>query len=309
MKAAVIGMGYLGKFHAQKLAQNEQVTLVGIADVSTDAREAAAAAYDGVQVTGDYRELIDKVDAVTVVTPTTSHYEIARTFLDAGKHVLLEKPMTVTVEHADELIALAKAKGVVLQIGHLERFNPATEAMEERADGPQFFETYRVAPFRERGVEVDVVLDLMIHDIDIVQTLTDRPIVDVVANGTVVFSDKPDIVNARLQFEGGCVANLTASRVSTKTERKIRMFQQNAYMSADLHLRYLKIATKQPPPAGDGPKLEIEQFEYPEYDALKLEIEDFLGAIASGGQPRVTGEQGRRALETAVEISRLISAS
>ncbi|MEO0973149.1 MAG: Gfo/Idh/MocA family oxidoreductase [Pseudomonadota bacterium] len=307
MKAAVIGMGYLGRFHAQKLAQSERVTLHGVADVSADARERAQEEHDGIVVTGDYRELIDQVDAVTVVTPTTSHFEIAKTFLEAGRHVLLEKPMTVTVAEADELIALADARGVVLQIGHLERFNPATVAMAERASGPQFFEAYRVAPFRERGIEVDVVLDLMIHDIDIVHALTERPITDIVANGTVVFSDKPDIVNARLQFEGGCVANLTASRVSTKTERKIRMFQQDAYMSADLHLRYLKIATKQPPPDGEQiPKLEIEQFEYPEHDALQLEIDDFLNAIEGGGAPRVTGSQGRRALATAVEIGRLI---
>lgn len=307
MRAAVVGIGYLGRFHAQKFAASDRATLAGVADIDGGARDRAASEFEGTKITADYRDLVGEVDAVSIVTPTTSHFEIARAFLDAGCHVLLEKPMTQTVAQADELIALARERGVVLQIGHLERFNPATEAMAERADSPQFFEAYRVAPFRERGIEVDVVLDLMIHDIDIVHHLTARPLVDIVANGTVVFSDKPDIVNARLQFEGGCVANLTASRVSTKIERTIRMFQQDAYLSADLHARYLKVATKQPPPAGEQvPRLEVEQFEYPEHDALKLEIEAFLDAIEHGSTPRVSGEDGRRALATAVEIGRLI---
>jgi predicted dehydrogenase len=306
LRAAVVGVGYLGRFHAQKFSTDEQCDLVGVVDVDADAR-ARLNEELGVDAVADYRELLDAVDAVSIVVPTPLHFEIASAFLERGKHVLLEKPMTVTVDEADKLIALAAANDVVLQIGHLERFNPAMVAMAERATAPQFFEAYRVSPFRERGIEVDVVLDLMIHDIDLVQHLTKSAVTDIAASGTVVFSDKPDIVNARIQFESGCVANLTASRVSTKTERKVRMFQQDAYMSADLFARYLKIARKLDPEPGENvPRLEIDQFEYPEHDALQLEVEAFLASVLNGVPVAVSGEEGRRALATAVEIGRLI---
>ncbi len=308
VRAAVIGVGYLGRFHAQKFAASEQCELVGVADVNEAARRRL---HDELRVAAfaDYRELLGKVDAVSIVVPTPLHFEIAGAFLEQGVHVLLEKPMTVTVAEADELIALAKARGAVLQIGHLERFNPAMQAMSERARRPQFFEAYRVSPFRERGIEVDVILDLMIHDIDIVQHLAASEVTDIVANGTVVFSDKPDIVNARLQFASGCVANLTASRVSTKTERKIRMFQQDAYLSADLHARYLKVARKlAPAPGEEFPRLEVDQLEFGEHDALRLEIESFLTSIHEGRPPAVSGEEGRRALAIAVRIGELIAA-
>jgi predicted dehydrogenase len=309
LRTAVIGAGYLGRFHAQKYAAHDACDLVAVADVSDTVR-ARLHEELGVKATGDHRELLDDVDAVSIVVPTDLHYGIARECLQRGIHVLLEKPMTVTVAEADELIALAEAHCAVLQIGHLERFNPAMVAMAERVSSPRFFEAYRVAPFRERGIEVDVVRDLMIHDLDLVQHLARSPVKDVTANGAIVFSDKPDIVNARVEFESGCVANLTASRISTKTERKIRMFQQDNYMSADLFARYLKVCTKLDPEPGESiPRVEIDQHEYGEYDALRLEIDAFVSSIRDGAPVAVTGEEGRNALATAALIGDLIGAN
>jgi predicted dehydrogenase len=254
----------------------------------------------------DYRELLGKVDAVSVATPTPAHFEIARDFLDAGAHVLVEKPITETTEEARQLIALAAQRKLVLQVGHLERFNSAILAAEPHLRAPRFIECHRLAPYRERGTDVNVVLDLMIHDIDIVQTIVDSPIAAIDAVGTPVFSDEIDIANARIRFANGCVANATASRVSLKTERKMRIFSKadEAYLSLDLQQKIMTLIRKRPPGEVAGPlPVSIEEQSLEPGDALKAEIESFLECIRSGKPPVVSGEAGLRALETAMLIT------
>ncbi|MDA8349638.1 MAG: Gfo/Idh/MocA family oxidoreductase, partial [Pseudomonadota bacterium] len=233
IKAAVIGVGYLGRFHAQKYAQSPRCRLEAVVDARAEAREQVAAEL-GTRPLADYRELLGKVDAVSVVTPTPAHFAIARDFLLAGAHVLVEKPITETPREARELIDLADRCGRVLQVGHLERFNSAILAAEPYLRSPRFVECHRLAPYKERGTDVNVVLDLMIHDIDLVQTIVGAPVATIDAIGTPVFSEAIDIANARIRFANGCVVNATASRVSLKTERKMRLFEDDAYLSLDL---------------------------------------------------------------------------
>jgi len=309
IRVAVIGVGYLGRFHAQKYAALPACELVGVVDPQTNAREAVAAEL-GVPGHADYRDLVGKVDAVSVVTHTPLHFEIAAAFLRAGAHVLVEKPMTETLEQARELIDIAAAQNRVLQVGHLERFNAAILAAEPYLRAPRFLECHRLAPFRERGTDVNVVLDLMIHDIDIVQSIVRSPLASVDAVGTPVFSGEIDIANARLRFENGCVANTTASRVSLKTERKLRIFQDDAYFSIDLQQKILTVIRKRPPDAPPGPlPVIIEEQNLEQGDALKAEIESFLGCIRNGSKPVVSGEDGLRALQTALRITEQVRAS
>ena len=302
LKTAVIGVGYLGKFHAQKFAQIPGADLIAVVDVAAEARERAAAEL-GVDAIGDYRELIGNVNAVSVVVPTPAHFEIAEAFLDGGAHVLVEKPITETVDQATRLIDIARQRDVVLQVGHLERFNPAVRALETRLHKPRFVESVRIAPYQERGTEVDVVLDLMIHDIDLIQFIAGSPIERIEAVGAAVITDKPDVANARIRFESGCIANVTASRTSLKVERKIRIFQDACYFSADLHQKTVSVYRK-----GEsmiGPlrlPISIEKLECDDDDALRLEIDAFLQAARNGTPPIVTGEDGRQALKTAMDI-------
>jgi predicted dehydrogenase len=305
IRAAVIGVGYLGRFHAQKYAQIADCELTAVADGRQETREAVAAELS-TRAVADYRELLGKVDAVSVVTPTPAHFAIARDFLDAGAHVLVEKPITETAGEARELIALAARRKLVLQVGHLERFNSAILAAEPHLRTPRFIECHRLAPYRERGTDVNVVLDLMIHDIDIVQTIVDSPIAAIDAVGTPVFSDEIDIANARIRFANGCVANATASRVSLKTERKMRIFSaaDEAYLSLDLQQKIMTLIRKRPPGEVSGPlPVSIEEQSLEPGDALKAEIESFLGCVRSGKPPVVSGEAGLRALETAMLIT------
>jgi predicted dehydrogenase len=306
IRAAVVGAGYLGRFHAQKYASEAGCRLVAVADTRPEAR-AALAQELGTTAVADHRELLGKVDAVSVVTTTPAHFAIARDFLEAGAHVLVEKPITETVEQARELIAVAARCGRILQVGHLERFNPAILAAESELAGARFIECQRLAPFKERGTDVNVVLDLMIHDIDIVQSIVGRPIESIDAVGTPVFSGAVDIANARLRFEGGCVANVTASRVSLKMERKLRVFRDDAYLSIDLQQRILTVIRKQAvPPAPGGLPVAIDERSFEQGDALRAEIRSFLDCIAGGRAPVVGGEDGLRALETAIRITRLL---
>jgi predicted dehydrogenase len=308
LRTAVIGVGYLGKFHAEKLASLPGSQLVAVVDTDRETRERVAAA-SGARAVADHRELLGGVDAVCIAVPTPLHHAVARDFLRHGAHVLVEKPVTTTVAEARELVELAEERGLVLQVGHLERFNPAVAALRERVSSPRFIEAYRVAPFKERGLEVDVILDLMIHDIDIAQALVGAPVERIAANGTAVFSEKPDIANARLQFANGCVANLTASRVSLKTERSLRLFQSDAYLSADLHAKKLKIyRTRTPAVGGRWPEIDVEEIESAESDALRAEIEAFLASIRLGRPPAVSGHEALRALATAIEIADLVDA-
>jgi predicted dehydrogenase len=305
IRAAVIGTGYLGRFHAQKYAQAAGCSLDAVVDVSAEAR-ARVAEEIGTRAVADYRELLGKVDAVSVVTPTPTHFEIARAFLEAGAHVLLEKPITQTPDEARELIALARARKRVLQVGHLERFNAAILAAEPYLDTPRFVECHRLAPYRERGTDVNVVLDLMIHDLDIVQTIVGSPVAAIDAIGTPVFSGEIDIVNARIRFENGCVANATASRVSLKTERKLRIFEDDAYLSLDLQQKILTLVRKRESPLPGELPVTIDEQSLEQGDALKAEIESFLNCVRTGARPVVTGEAGLYALETAIRITELV---
>jgi predicted dehydrogenase len=309
MRTAVIGVGYLGRFHAQKYASLAGSALVGIADPSERARSSVGAEL-GVPAHEDYRELLGKVDAVSIVTPTPSHYETAKAFLEAGAHVLVEKPMTVTVTEAESLIGVARRAQRVLQVGHLERFNSAVQAVLPVLGVPRFIESARLAPFKQRGTDVNVVLDLMIHDIDLILSIVRSPVVSVDAIGNSVFSGEIDIANARLRFANGCVANATASRVSLKTERKLRMFQDDAYISIDMQQKILTVIRKADGLGVDGmPHVNIEEKNFEQGDALKDEISSFLHAAATGGEAQVSGEDGLLALRTAVSITEQVASS
>jgi len=309
MRTAVIGVGYLGRFHAQKYAALPNSQLVGIADPSEAARTAVSAEL-GVPAHADYRELLGRVDAVSIVTPTPQHFAVAKEFLEAGAHVLVEKPMTATVEEGVALVEAARRAGRALQVGHLERFNAAVQAVQPILTVPRFIESARLAPFKHRGTDVNVVLDLMIHDIDLILSIVRSPVISVDAIGSSVFSNEIDIANARLRFANGCVANATASRVSLKTERRLRLFQDDAYLSVDLHQKVLTVIRKGVGVGSDGmPQVAIEETSYEQGDALKVEIEAFLQAAASGDAPPVTGEDGLLALSTAVSITEQVANS
>jgi predicted dehydrogenase len=302
VRVAVIGVGYLGRFHAQKYAQLAECELVAVVDARPEAREAVAAEV-GTRAVPDYRSLLGAVDAVSIVTPTAGHFAIAREFLESGAHVLVEKPITETPQQARELIQLAAKQGRVLQVGHLERFNSAIVGAEEHLRAPRFIECHRLAPYKERGTDVSVVLDLMIHDIDIVQTLVGSPIESIDAVGTPVFSEDVDIANARIRFANGCVANATASRVSLKTERKMRVFSAEAYVSMDLQQKIVTVIRKRPGAAAGQLPVSIEERNFEPGDALQAEIRSFLSCIQHGTAPVVSGEAGLAALETAIQIT------
>ena len=309
IRTAVVGVGYLGRFHAQKYAALANSELIGIADPAAGTR-AAVAAELGVAAFADYRELLGRVDAVSVVTPTPQHFAVAKAFLEAGAHVLVEKPMTATIEEGAALIDIARRAGRVLQVGHLERFNAAVQAVQPILTVPRFIESARLAPFKHRGTDVDVVLDLMIHDIDLILSIVRSAVVAVDAIGSSVFSNEIDIANARLRFANGCVANATASRVSLKTERRLRLFQDDAYVSVDLHQKVLTVIRKGAGLGADGmPQVAIDESTYEQGDALRAEIEAFLEAAATGSAPPVSGEDGLLALRTAVSITEQVADS
>jgi predicted dehydrogenase len=306
VRTAVIGVGYLGRFHALKYAALPQSQLVAVVDSDAAARERVAGEL-GCRAVNGHEEILGEVDAVSIATPTASHHPIARDCLERGVHVLVEKPVTETPEQARELIGVAERAGRILQVGHLERFNPVVRALEGTLGTPRFIESHRLAPFRERGTDVNVVLDLMIHDIDLIQSIVRSEIVSIDAVGASVFSPGLDIANARIRYASGCVANTTASRVSMKTERKLRMFQDDAYVSIDLQQKVLTLVRK--PPAGSGATpghVSIEERTYEQGDALQQEIEAFLDSIREGRPPVVSGADGLRALETALAITELV---
>ena len=319
LRAAVIGVGYLGRFHAQKYAAlsgvNGEVELVGVVDAHVATSQRVGQEL-GVAAFADYRELLgsqgNRVDLVSVASTTESHHAVARDCLAAGVHVLAEKPITVTVAQADELIALAAAKHLVLQVGHLERFNPAWLAVKDRMQRPVFIEAHRMAPFKARGIDVSVVLDLMIHDLDLILPLVGSPVTDLRASGVSVLTDGIDIANARIEFANGCVANLTASRTSTASLRRLRVFQHHEYLSVDFGERRVVVSRKREGPLDElGPDqlpIDSESFQEPPGDALMTEIRAFVDAVKNGTAPVVSGREGRDALALALEIDRLIAA-
>ena len=300
----VVGVGYAGRLHAEKYAACEKADLVAVVDILKD-RAVETGQKLGVTPLTDYRELFDRVRCVSVAVPTRLHHQVARDFLAAGIDVLVEKPIAASLEEGRELVALAQEKGLVLQVGHLERFNPAIRRLEQVIREPKFIECHRLAPFVERGTDVDVVLDLMIHDIDVIASLVRSSVDRVEAVGVPVLTDKPDIANARITFSNGCIANVTSSRVSMKRERKIRFFQADAYISIDYDQKRAQVYRR--PGKGMGwQDIQGESLEIKEGDALGDEIQSFLESVQSRARPVVSGEEGLRALEIAVMISKEI---
>jgi predicted dehydrogenase len=303
LRTAVIGVGYLGNFHAQKYAAIEGVELVGVVDHDAG-RAAEIASALGTTPYTNHNDLIGKVDAVSVVVPTQFHHLVARDFLAAGVHVLIEKPITVSIDEADELIEIADSKKLVFQVGHLERFNPVLVALEGVLKQPLFIESVRIAPFKPRGTDVNVVLDLMIHDIELIQHIVKSPVERIDAIGAPVFTGEEDIANARIAFLNGCVANVTASRISLKSERKMRIFQRDAYITLDFQNRKVLVAQKGSGELFPGvPNVRVDERELGQSDALLNEIESFITAIREGKPPHVSGRDGKMALETALKIN------
>lgn len=302
LRAGVVGVGYLGRFHAQKYAALPDVTLVGVADV--DASRAAAIANEcHTRAFTDYRELFSQVDCVSIAVPTQLHFAVACDFLRHGVDVLVEKPLTATGSEGRELVEIAAQRSRILQVGHLERFNPALRSLTGILTAPRFIECHRVAPFVERGTDVDVVRDLMIHDLDVILSLVRSPVTSMEAFGVPVLTKEPDIANARLRFASGCVANITASRVALKRERKMRIFQPDMYLVVDYGEHRIRICRRDPSPQEGGlPNITYEEREVSGEDALEEEIRAFLRAVRDRSQPVVSGQDGLQALEVAEQI-------
>jgi len=303
VRVAVIGAGYLGRFHAQKYANIEKADLAYVVEVIED-RAGEVAAETGAEPETDYKRVLDKVDAVSIVTPTASHHRIARDCIEAGLDVLLEKPITETVAQAEELAELAGQNGKILLSGHLERFNPPIVKLQDALIRPAFIVAERLGGFKERAANVDVILDLMIHDLDIILAFVDSPVKRVSAIGVPVLSDKIDLANARLEFENGAVANLTASRVSIgEGVRKIRIFQHESYTSIDYQNQKMAVFTVGPGDDGDPmSRIKIEEVELDRQDALELEIRAFIDSVISREKPLVGGIEATRALKTALDV-------
>lgn len=298
---AVIGVGYLGKFHAEKYAVSPKADLVAVVDVDR-ARAQEIAAQVGAEACSDFRELFGKVRCVSIAVPTRYHHEVAKDVLAHGIDALVEKPLAMDFAQGQDLVETARRSNALLQVGHLERFNPAIRRLEGVIHDPKFVECHRLAPFIERGTDVDVVLDLMIHDIDVIASLVRSPVKRVESVGVPVLTEKPDIANARITFENGCIANVTASRVSLKRERKVRFFQPDAYISIDYDQRRAQIFHK-PGPGATWLDIKYENVEIKEGDALADEIESFLDCVESRRTPLVSGSEGLLALEIASMIS------
>jgi predicted dehydrogenase len=294
-------VGHLGRHHARILAELDGATLVGVADTNAD-RAAEVAAALGTAAYSDARELLDRVDAVTVAVPTDAHATVALPFLERGVAVLVEKPLARSVAEADAMIAAARASRAVFGVGHTERYNPAVRAAHALITSPRFVEVHRLGAFPDRSLEIDVVFDLMIHDLDVLLALVGTDVVGLEAVGVPVLTSRVDIANARLRFASGCIANLTASRISRDRIRKIRFFQPESYVSIDCAARELE-AWRLSRPAGGLPRIEGGKVPVPEEEPLRSEIVDFLAAAADRRRPLVTAEDGRRALALAERIN------
>ena len=314
LKVGVLGAGHLGKIHLRLLNQSEKYELVGFYDAFEENANKVAAEF-GYKKFDSIAELIAAVDVVDIVTPTMQHFDCAKQVIEAGKHIFIEKPISNTVAEAEEIIALAKKHNVKGQVGHVERFNPAFTAVKDKINNPMFIETHRLAEFNPRGTDVPVVLDLMIHDIDAILSVVKSKVKSVNASGVAVISDSPDISNARIEFENGCVANITSSRISMKNMRKSRFFQKDAYISVDYLDKVCEIVRMQDAPEvpgdfdmilqnAEGVKKQI-YFDNPQVDvnnAILDELETFADAINNNTTPIVTLEDGTEALRVAYQI-------
>lgn len=302
LRVGVVGVGYLGKFHAEKYAQMDTVDLVGVVDVDGEQARRVAEVI-GTNAYTDYRDLFGKVDAVSVVTPTCAHFEVSRAFLEKDVDVLVEKPITSTLAEASELVEFAESRGLIIQVGHLERFNPAVIALQDIVTVPRFIESHRLSIFKPRGIDVSVVLDLMIHDIDIILNFVKSEVTEIRAAGIAVITDEVDIANARLEFANGCVANVTASRISAKNERKFRMFQRDGYISVDFANHGITVI-RQNGKSREGviPGMEMQQMSFEKGDALAAEIRAFVTSATTRTVPEVSGQVGRDALKIVLHI-------
>lgn len=300
LRAGVIGVGHLGQHHARLYASIPGVMLVGVTDQSAERAQEIAGRH-AAQSYRNPEDLLSDIDLVSVAVPTSSHYAVAKRCLEAGKHVLVEKPIAVQPAEAHELVALAKAKGCRLQVGHSERFNPIMRTMRPHIQRPVFIEAHRQSGYSPRGTDVDVVLDLMIHDLDLVLSFNPGPVEEVRASGVAVLSPTIDIAQARIQFRSGCVANLTASRVSTNKMRRLRLFQRDNYLSIDFQARQAIISRRRIVP-GALPELDVETFQGNADEPLKFQLESFVQAIKTDSRPEVSGEDGAAALDVAHQV-------
>jgi predicted dehydrogenase len=323
LRTCVVGYGHLGKHHARIHSALEDCEFIGVADPSVAARGAAESA--GFKVFADYRELLGRVDAASIATPTETHLEVARDFLDAGVHVLVEKPLALTIDEAKEIAELARLKKLALQVGHIERFNPVIAAVKGKLRNPRFIQADRVSPFSFRSMDIGVVMDVMIHDIDLILYMVKKPVREVTALGVNVLGGSEDIANARILFEGGCTANVTASRVALKTERKVRVFNEDSYVSMDLAKQEAVIICRKRAPSreeldeikarGASNPLEImlsnfierEQVQIEKYEPLAKEIGSFIESVRTGAEPQVTGEDAVEAIRVADMILKSLS--
>lgn len=303
VKIAVIGIGYLGEFHAQKYKANKDADLIGVVDTNKQRSEEISNRI-GVKSYNDYKSIIDQVDAVSIVVPTNLHYKIAKFFIENKKHVLIEKPFASNTAEARKLKNISEKNQTILQIGHLERFNKAFVELKDKVKNPLFIECNRISPFKIRGTEVDVIMDLMIHDLDIIMSINKSKIKNIHASGISVLTNKTDIANARIVFEDNCVCNLSSSRISDKIERKMRVFQKNSYFSLDYQNSslgtYKKIKNK------NVISIEKKEKSFPQNDSLKDEIDSFVKCIKNNKKAVVDASDGLNALTYALKISNLI---
>jgi predicted dehydrogenase len=306
MRVAVIGVGQMGRHHARVYAALEAVQLVGVCDINRARAEAVAAEYHTTPY-DDYRQLLDRVAAVTVAVPTEKHVAIGGDLLRNGVSVLMEKPISRTLDEADELIVAAARSNAVLQIGHLERFNPAVRAVERIVTKPRFFEAHRLGVFSPRSLDIDVVMDLMIHDLDVILSLLNTEVVTISAVGVPILSPRVDIANARIEFADGCVANVTASRISRDKVRKLRFFQPHDYVSLDYANQDVEVFSLISPPGAVGqPEISHRWLPVQKYEPLRAQIESFLRCVREKAKPLIDGQQGRRALALALEVMQKI---
>ncbi len=299
VKAAVVGVGHIGREHARIYSTLEDVEFVGVYDINHSVAQRVAH-HCQTRAFSHLEELFDVVDCVSIATPTSTHYEVALPFLQRGRSVLIEKPITNSLETAQALVGAARRSGAILQVGHIERFNPVLRSLQNLLTHPRFIEAHRLSPYPGRSTDIGVVLDLMIHDLDVILCLVQSPVVSIDAVGVPVLSQSEDIANARLRFANGCIANVTTSRISTDKLRKIRIFQQDAYISLDYQNQTGEIYRKV------GYSITREKVPVIKEEPLRLEIQSFVQCVKNKAHPVVSGEQGSAALEVAMRITDLI---
>jgi predicted dehydrogenase len=308
LRVAVIGVGYLGQHHARLLSASNDVELVGVVDIKPGRAEEIAAKYSTRSFMAS-QDVLGKVDAVTIAVPTVAHVPVAMSFIEQGVSVLIEKPLASSVDEADRLLEAAEQHGVTLAAGHTERFNPAVTAALPLVTDPRFVEIHRLGTFPERSLDIDVVFDLMIHDLDLLLAAVHSEVVSVEAVGVNVLTPRTDIANARLRFASGCVANVTASRISRDRVRKVRFFQHDVYVSIDYAAQEVEVYRLSAPEGGGRPAIQGGKLEIPHEEPLKRELDDFVDAVRKKRAPGVTGKAGRDALELATRVAEAMSAS